>query len=170
LFGEVEDNTAINNGADGILLAFEFGEADVAGNTADGNADNGIDLSVTGDYFSDIDISDNTSNNNGAEAVSLTFGGTGTSVVELFNNTFSGNNGGVDREFIAQVDDVFEYSPTVYIELEGNISTNALGAGPPFNYEFENSDLFSDGRMIVDVNANTGTVELGEGVEAGNLP
>jgi hypothetical protein len=168
--GDVSGNTAINNQNNGLTFAIDFGDAEIAGNTANLNGVNGINVSVNGDFFTDLDVFGNTTNNNTAEGISTTFGGTGTSVVEVSNNNLSGNNGGIDREFFAQVDDVFENSPTVFIALDGNTSTNALGAGPPFNYDFENSDLFADGQMFVELGVNVGTVGLGEGVELGDSP
>jgi hypothetical protein len=169
-FGDVNQNTTTSNQADGILLVIGSGDVEIAGNTASLNGDNGIDLNITGDFFSDVDVLANTADDNGAEGISLTFGGTGTSTVEVLNNDLSGNFGGIDREFIAQVEDVFGSSPVVYIELDGNTSTNVLGLGPPFNFEFENSDLFADGQMFVELGTNVGTVGLGEGVEPGQMP
>lgn len=168
--GDIEANTANDNQGDGMLLAFGTFDGDVIGNTTSRNGDNGIDLTITGDFFSDVDIENNTADDNALEGMVLTFEGTGTSLVEVVNNNYSGNNGGIGREFVAQIDDVFGSRPTVFIELDGNTSTNALGAGPPFNYEFENEDLFSDGEMTVDIGTNVGTVGIGEGVELGDIP
>jgi hypothetical protein len=169
-FGEIDQNTTNNNQADGMLLVFGSGDIDLEGNTANLNGENGIDLGIFGGFFADVDVTSNTAQNNGTEGISLSFGETGTSLVEVTDNNLSGNFGGIDREFIAQVEDVFGSSPVVYIELDGNTSTNALGAGPPFNYEFENSDLFADGQMFVEIGNNVGTVGLGEGVELGEAP
>ena len=79
-------------------------------------------------------------------------------------------NGGADREFLAENEDVYGNRPVVYIKLDGNTSTNALGAGPPFNYEFENTDNFADGRMFLDQGTNVGTVENDNGVQPGKFP
>ncbi len=168
--GDIEGNTANDNQGDGMLLAFGTFDGDVSGNTTSRNGDNGIDLTIGGDFFSDVDIENNTADDNTLEGMVLTFAGTGTSLVEVLNNNFSGNNGGVGREFLAQNEDVFGNRPAVFIELDGNTSANALGAGPPFNYEFENEDLFSDGEMTVDLGINVGTIGIGEGVELGDIP
>jgi hypothetical protein len=167
--GDIEGNTANTNGADGMLLTFEIFNGDVSGNTANGNGDNGIDLNIVGDSFSDADVVANTTNNNTAEGIHLLFGGTGTVAIEVLNNNLSGNNGGIDREFFAENEDVLGNDPTVYIRLDGNTSTNALGAGPPFNYEFENTGLFGDGEMILDIGTNVGTVELDPEVDLGEF-
>jgi hypothetical protein len=168
--GEVSGNTANNNQTSGLLLTLDIFDGDITGNTTNANLQNGIALSLNGDFFSDADITGNAANNNTAEGIRLLFSGTGTSLVEVLNNNLSGNNGGIGREFVASNEDVAGNAPVTFIELDGNTSTNALGAGPPFNYEFENEDLFSDGEMTVDLGTNTGTVGIGEGVELGDSP
>jgi hypothetical protein len=100
----------------------------------------------------------------------LLFSGRGTSRVDVFGNDFDGNNGGADREFFAENEDAPGNRPEVFIELDGNTSTNALGAGPPFNYEFDNNDLFADGEMFLELGANVGTVENDEDVEPAEFP
>ena len=169
LDGDIEGNTANANLTDGMLLTFEIFNGDVSGNTANGNGDNGIDLNIVGDSFSDVDVVANTTNNNTTEGIHLLFGGTGTVAVEVLDNNLSGNNGGIDREFFAENEDVLGNDPTVYIRLDGNTSTNALGAGPPFNYEFESTGLFGDGEMILDIGTNVGTVELDPEVDLGEF-
>jgi hypothetical protein len=168
--GEISDNTANNNLGDGILLTSNNFNGDIEANSASGNSDNGIDFNITGNYFSDVEIVQNTTDNNGTEGIKLLFAGTGTSRVRVLGNNLSGNNGGIDREFFAENEDVFGNSPVVFIELDGNTSTNALGAGPPFNYEFDNNDLFADGEMTLDVGTNVGTVENDPDVELGEYP
>lgn len=168
--GEISNNTADDNQGDGIFLTFGTIRGDILGNSASGNGDNGIDFNITGDHFSNVEIAENTANNNGTEGIKLLFAGTGTSRVRVLRNNLSGNNGGIDREFFAENEDVFGNSPNVYIELDGNTSTNALGAGPPFNYEFDNNDLFADGEMTLDLGTNIGSVENDEDVELGKFP
>jgi hypothetical protein len=168
--GDIENNTANANLADGMLLTFGIFDGDVSGNTASGNGDNGVDLNIVGNFFSDADVVGNTADNNATEGIHLLFAGTGTSAVQVLNNNLSGNNGGADREFLAEVEDVLGNDPTAYIELDGNVSTNALGAGPPFNYEFENAGLFGDGEIILDLGTNVGTVELDPEIDFGEFP
>jgi hypothetical protein len=151
-------------------LTFNIFDGDVEANSASGNGDNGIDFNITGGYFSDVEIAQNTTDNNGTEGIKLLFAGTGTSRVRVLGNNLSGNNGGIDREFFAENEDVFGNSPVVFIELDGNTSTNALGAGPPFNYEFDNNDLFADGEMTLELGTNVGTVENDPDVELGEYP
>jgi hypothetical protein len=168
--GDIEGNTANNNGGDGILLAFDIFDGDVSGNTTNGNGDNGIDMTIGGDGFSEVEIEGNTLTGNGAEGMYLLFSATGTADVDVLNNNFSNNNGGVGREFFAENEDAPGNAPTTYIGLDGNTSTNALGVGPPFNYEFDNNDVFADGRMFLDLGTNVGTVENDEDVEPGDFP
>jgi len=168
--GDIEGNTANGNGANGLSLVFGIFDGDVEGNTTNGNTDRGIDFNIVGDFFSKGEITGNTANGNGTEGIHLLFAGTGTSAIEVLNNNLSGNNGGVDREFFAENEDVFGNAPVVYIKLDGNTSTNALGAGPPFNYEFENNDAFADGEMELDLGTNVGTIGLDDDVEFGKFP
>jgi hypothetical protein len=168
--GDIEGNTASTNGSNGILLAFDIFDGHVNGNTADGNGENGINMTIGGDSFSDVDIASNTMTGNTAEGMFLTFSATGTADVDVLNNTFSNNNGGIGREFFAQNEDAPGNAPTTYIGLDGNTSTNALGVGPPFNYEFDNNDVFADGRMFLDLGTNVGTVENDPDVEPGDAP
>jgi hypothetical protein len=168
--GDISGNTANGNGASGLSLTFGFFRGDIEGNTTNANTDRGIDFNILGDGFTRAEIEGNTANNNGIEGIHLLFAGTGTSAVSVSNNNLSGNNGGADREFLAENEDVFGNRPVVYIDLEGNISTNALGAGPPFNYEFENKDNFADGKMFLDAENNTGTVENDDDVEDKEFP
>src|SRR6185436_14690300 len=139
--GDIEGNTANTNGVNGLFLTFDVFRGDVEGNTTNGNTERGIDFNIVGNFFSRAEIEGNTANNNGLEGIHLLFAGTGTSGISVLGNNLSGNNGGVDREFFAENEDVFGNAPNVFIELDGNVSTNALGAGPPFNYEFENVGL-----------------------------
>lgn len=157
--GDVSENTANTNGANGLFLTFGFFRGDIEGNTTNGNADRGIDFNILGNFFTRAEIVGNTANNNGTEGIHLLFAGTGTSAISVLNNNLAGNNGGIDREFFAENEDVYGNRPVVYIKLEGNTSTNALGAGPPFNYEFDNTDIFADGRMNLEAENNVGTVE-----------
>jgi hypothetical protein len=168
--GEISGNTANGNGANGLLLVFGIFDGDVEGNTTNGNADRGIEFNIVGDYFSEGEIAGNTANGNGTEGIHLLFAGTGTAGIRVLGNNLSGNNGGVDREFFAENEDVFGNSPKTFIELDGNTSTNALGAGPPFNYEFDNNDAFADGEMTLDLGTNIGTVEIDDDVEFGEFP
>jgi hypothetical protein len=168
--GEISGNTANGNGANGLLLVFGVFDGDVEGNTTNGNTERGIEFNIVGNFFSEGEIAGNTANGNGTEGIHLLFAGTGTSAIEVLNNNLSGNNGGVDREFFAENEDVFGNAPVVYIELDGNTSTNALGAGPPFNYEFDNNDAFADGEMTLDLGTNIGTVEVDGDVEFGEFP
>ena len=168
--GEISNNTADDNQGDGIFVTSNIFDGDIEANFASGNGDNGIDFNITGDYFSDVEIVQNTTDNNGTEGIKLLFAGTGTTRVRVLGNNLSGNNGGIDREFFAENEDVFGNSPRVFIELDGNTSTNALGAGPPFNYEFDNNDLFADGEMTLELGTNVGTVESDPDVEFGEYP
>jgi hypothetical protein len=168
--GDIEGNTANTNGGDGIQLAFDIFDGDVSGNTTNGNGDNGIEMAIGGDSFSDIEIVGNTLNGNAAEGMYLVFSATGTADVDVLNNNFSNNNGGIGREFFAENEDAPGNAPTTYIGLDGNTSTNALGVGPPFNYEFDNNDVFADGRMFLDLGTNVGTVENDPDVEPGDAP
>jgi hypothetical protein len=168
--GDISGNTANTNGANGLSLTFDFFRGDIEDNTTNGNTDRGIDFNILGNFFTRAEIVGNTANNNGTEGIHLLFAGTGTSAISVLNNNLSGNNGGVDREFLAENEDVFGNRPVVYIKLEGNTSTNALGAGPPFNYEFENEDIFADGRMFLDAENNVGTVENDSDVEDKEFP
>lgn len=168
--GDIENNTANNNQADGILLAFDRFDGDVSGNTTNGNGDNGIDMTIGGDGFSEVEIEGNTLTGNAAEGMYLLFSATGTADVDVLNNNFSNNNGGIGREFFAENEDAPGNAPTTYIGLDGNTSTNALGVGPPFNYEFDNNDVFADGRMFLDLGTNVGTVEADPDVEPGDAP
>jgi parallel beta-helix repeat protein len=169
-FGEIEDNVATNNTNTGLAMTFGAFDGDIEGNTASNNGDVGIALHIDGDNFSDIEITFNTMQSNGAEGMYLLFSGRGTSRVDVFGNDFDGNNGGADREFFAENEDAPGNRPEVFIELDGNTSTNALGAGPPFNYEFDNNDLFADGEMFLELGANVGTVENDEDVEPAEFP
>jgi len=168
--GDISNNTANTNGANGLTLTFGFFLGDIEGNTTNNNTDRGIDFNIVGDFFTRAEIVGNTANNNGTEGIHLLFAGTGTSAVSVLNNNLSGNNGGTDREFFAENEDVFGNRPVVYILLEGNTSTNALGAGPPFNYEFDNTDVFADGKMFLDAETNVGTVEHDDDVEDKEFP
>jgi hypothetical protein len=116
-----------------------------------------------------FEISDNTTNDNDAEGILLHFSGTGMSFAQVLDNNFAGNNGGTSREFFAENEDLAGNEPEVYIELDGNMSTNATVA-PDFNYEFDNEDLFSAGEMTVEVGLNVGTVEIDEEVVYGDFP
>jgi hypothetical protein len=168
--GDISGNTANNNVVDGFFLTFGTFRGDIEQNTANANGNVGIEFNIVGDGFSRAEITRNTTNNNTAEGMHLLFAGTGTSAVSVLNNDFSGNNGGVDREFLAENEDVFGNRTTVFIELDRNTSTNALGVGPPFNYEFENLDAFADSEMELDLGTNIGTVEDDEEVERGEFP
>jgi hypothetical protein len=168
--GDFESNIANNNQADGIILAFDTFDGDVSSNITNGNGDNGIELAIGGDSFSDVEIAGNTLDGNAAEGMHLVFSGTGTADVDVLDNNFSNNNGGIGREFFAENEDGPGNAPTTYIGLDGNTSTNALGAGPPFNYEFDNNDVFADGRMFLDLGTNVGTVENDPDVEPGDAP
>jgi hypothetical protein len=168
--GEIAGNTTNGNqGGDGLHLVFGIFNGEVTGNTANNNDDNGIDLSITGDGRSVFEISDNTTNNNFVEGILLQFSGTGMSFAQVLDNNLSGNNGGTLREFLAFNEDAPGNEPEVYIELDGNMSTNATVA-PDFNYEFDNEDLFSAGEMTVEVGLNVGTVEIDEEVVYGDFP
>jgi hypothetical protein len=168
--GEISGNTANTNGANGMLLVFGIFDGDVGGNTTNGNTDRGIEFNIVGNFFSEGDIIGNTANGNGTEGIHLLFAGTGTAGISVLGNNLSGNNGGVDREFFAENEDVFGNAPKTFIELDGNTSTNALGVGPPFNYEFDNNDAFADGEMTLDLGTNVGTVEIDGDVEFGEFP
>lgn len=168
--GDIEGNTANTNGVNGLFLTFDVFRGDIEGNTTNGNTERGIDFNIVGNFFSRADIEANTANNNGLEGIHLLFAGTGTSGISVLGNNLSGNNGGVDREFFAENEDVFGNAPKTFIELDGNTSTNALGAGPPFNYEFDNNDAFADGEMTLDLGTNIGTVEIDNDVEFGEFP
>jgi hypothetical protein len=168
--GEIAGNTTNGNqGGDGLHLVFGILNGEVTGNTANNNDDNGIDLSITGDGRSVFEISDNTTNNNFVEGILLQFSGTGMSFAQVLDNNLSGNNGGTLREFLAFNEDAAGNEPEVYIELDGNMSTNAT-VDPDFNYEFDNEDLFSAGEMTVEVGLNVGTVEIDEEVVYGDFP
>jgi hypothetical protein len=168
--GEIAGNTTNGNqGGDGLHLVFGIFNGEVTGNTANNNDDNGIDLSITGDGRSVFEISDNTTNNNFVEGILLQFSGTGMSFAQVLDNNLSGNNGGTLREFLAFNEDAPGNEPEVYIELDGNMSTNATVA-PDFNYEFDNEDLFSAGEMTVEVGLHVGTVEIDEEVVYGDFP
>jgi hypothetical protein len=165
--GDISENTANTNGANGMLLTFETFRGDVEENTTNGNGASGIEFDITGNFFSRAEITNNTANNNAAEGMHLLFSGTGTSAISVLDNNFSGNNGG-EREFFAENEDAYGNHQVVFIELDGNISTNAPAAG--FNYEFDNFDALADGEMTLDLGTNIGTVELDEEVELGEFP
>jgi hypothetical protein len=167
--GDIENNTTNTNVFGGMVLAFGVFDGAVVGNTANSNLDAGIDFTIDGDGFSDVEITDNVTNLNTFEGIRLLFAGTGTSRVEVENNRFAGNNGGIGREFFAENLDEPGNRPEVFIELEGNRSTNLL-TNPPFNYEFDNNDLFADGEMFLEVGDNIGTVEDDEDVEPAEFP
>jgi hypothetical protein len=169
--GEVENNTTNANMHAGLALAFGIFNGEVTGNTANNQVvDVGIDLSIAGDGRSVFEVSDNTTNNNGSEGILVQFSGTGLSFAQVLDNNLAGNNGGTGREFIAFNEDVAGNAPKVFLELDGSTSTNAVGAGPPFNFEFDNEDLFSSGEMTVEVGANVGTVEIDPEIEFGDFP
>ena len=168
--GEIESNTTNSNqGGDGLHLVFGVFNGEVTGNIANTNDDNGIDLSITGDGRSVFEVSDNTTNSNFVEGISMQFSATGLSFAQVLDNNLAGNNGGTLREFFAFNEDAPGNEPEVFIELDGNMSTNATVA-PDFNYEFDNEDLFSSGEMTVEVGTNVGTVEDDEEVEYGDFP
>jgi hypothetical protein len=168
--GEVANNTATDSaGGDGLRLVFGIFNGEVTGNTANANDDNGIDLSITGDGLSIFEVSDNTTQNNMAEGIVLQFSGTGISYAQVLDNNFAGNNGGTAREFLAFNEDAPGNEPEVFLELDGNMSTNVT-VDPDFNYEFDNEDLFSSGEMTVEVGVNVGTVEDDEEVVYGDFP
>jgi hypothetical protein len=169
--GEVANNTSSSSaGGDGLRLVFGIFNGEITGNTTNLNDDNGIDLSITGDGRSVFEVSDNTTNDNGAQGILMQFSGTGMSFAQVLDNNLSGN--GVvttGNEFLAFNEDAAGNEPEVYIELDGNMSTNAT-VDPDFNYEFDNEDLFSAGEMTVEVGLNVGTVEIDEEVVYGDFP
>ncbi len=168
--GDISENSANNNGTNGLFLSCGIFHGDVEENTTNGNGARGIEFEITGNLFSRAEITENTADNNGLEGIHLLFSGTGTSAISVLDNNLSGNNGGANREFFAENEDAFGNRPVVYIELEGNTSTNALGAGPPFNYEFDNTDIFADGKMFLEQDANIGTVEDDDDVQMREFP
>jgi hypothetical protein len=168
--GEVANNTTNANMHAGLALSFGIFNGEITGNTANSQViDVGIDLSITGDGRSVFEVSDNTTNNNAAEGILMQFSGTGMSFAQVLDNNLAGNNGGTGREFFAFNEDIAGNEPEVFIELDGNISTNVVVA-PMFNYEFDNEDLFSNGEMTVELGLNVGTVEIDEEVEYGDFP
>jgi hypothetical protein len=168
--GAIQFTFAIDNGDNGMELNFGTFNGAVRQNWASLNGDNGIDFRITGNGISDIDFQTNTFDTNHAEGMQLAFSGSGFSLARVNDNEFEDSSGGSGREFFAQNEDALGSRPTVFIQLDGNTSTNALGAGPPFNYEFENDDLVGTGEMIVESGTNAGTVGIGEGVELGEFP
>jgi hypothetical protein len=167
--GEVANNTTNANNNAGLALSFGIFNGEITGNTANNQVvDVGIDLSITGDGRSVFEVSDNTTNGNAAQGILMQFSGTGMSFAQVLDNNLSGNNGG-GNEFLALNEDLASNEPEVFIELDGNMSTNVV-ADPIFNYEFDNEDLFSAGEMTVEVGINVGTVEIDEEVVYGDFP
>jgi parallel beta-helix repeat protein len=166
--GSVANNTANGNGGDGISVASTgFSSAGSTGvygnltnNIASNNGQNGIsirDVTFTGT------IAGNTLSGNGREGMNVFpesfFGPPGSGLqsntFRIVNNQFSGNNGGTGSELLAERTG----SGNLFLLLEGNTSSNRLGAGPPFNYDLRNHP---GGTFVLQQGTNVGTVGSGD--------
>jgi hypothetical protein len=182
--GNVSGNVANNNGLNGIDFAGNV-PGTIANNTANGNGLQGINL-IGGSYGN---LANNTANNNGTNGISIgsvgftgrisgnTLSGNrqeGLSVftesffpppvpgaspqaitLRIVNNQFSGNNSGTGAELLIQRSG----SSNLFLLLDGNTSSNRLGAGPPFNYDLRN---FPGGTFVLQQGNNVGTVGTGD--------
>ena len=142
--GRITGNTCSGNGRSGISLSRSQFTVDITGNTMNGNSGSGIYIvhsRVAGD------IAGNTLSDNADCGIYIANSGE-SSFIGVLNNNLFGNNGGGASEFCA----CNSQGGTLYLELDGNSSTNTVPGG--YNYDL----YYTNGAFFLDEGVNVGTV------------